>query len=175
MSLLALDPGSTQSGLVEYDYRTNSVLHHRVVDNEAILQLIYLGHGVQKFDYLALEMIASYGMSVGKTVFETCIWIGRFIQQWGGKNYTLIPRHDIKMHLCHTKNSSNANVREALIDRWGGPAVAIGNEKVSIECAGKKAKLGRTAKGPLFGVASHEWSALAVAVTWQDKHREAWQ
>lgn len=169
MSLLALDPGPAQTGLVEFDVSTSRVLHHRVVSNDAVLQVIMLGSGAEPLDHLAIEMIASYGMSVGKTVFETCIWIGRYIQAWGGRNYTLIPRHDVKMTLCHTKNSSNANVREALIDRWGGVDVALGNKKI-VGAPKIKGKEQRTPAGPLFGIASHEWSALAVAVTWSDLH-----
>lgn len=166
MSLLAVDPGPIESGVVEYDTTSSRVLIHGVLENETILEMLGMERGRfgAAIDHVAIEMIASYGMSVGKTVFETCIWIGRFIQQWGGA-YTLIPRHDIKMHICHTKNSSNANIREALIDRWGGVDVAIGGKKLP---GGKKA--GRTPEGPLHGIASHEWSALAVAVTWQDLH-----
>lgn len=162
MSLLAIDPGPEQSGVVELDTDWETVLFHDVVPNQTVLEILKLGQlSAGEFDHVAIEMIASYGMSVGKTVFETCIWIGRFIERWSG-THTLIPRHDVKMNLCHTKNSSNANIREALIDRWGGVDIAIGNKKLD--------KKIRTPKGPLFGIASHEWSALAVAVTWVDLH-----
>lgn len=162
MSLLAIDPGPDQSGVVQFDTELRSVLFHGVVPNRDILIILQRGQiSDDVIEHVAIEMIASYGMSVGKTVFETCIWIGRFIERWSGP-HTLIPRHDVKMNLCHTKNSSNANIREALIDRWGGVDIAIGNKKLD--------KKIRTPKGPLFGIASHEWSALAVAVTWVDLH-----
>jgi hypothetical protein len=50
-------------------------------------------------------------------------------------------------------------VRQALIARWGGEAVAIG---------GKGGGKDKTPRGSLHGVASHAWSALGVAVTWGD-------
>jgi hypothetical protein len=92
-------------------------------------------------------------------VFETCVWIGWFIEVWGAEDYTKVTRHDVKMHLCHTKRSDDSSVRQALIARWGGEAAAIG---------GKGRGKAKTPRGPLHGVASHAWSALAVAVTWSD-------
>lgn len=69
---------------------------------------------------LVIEMIASYGMPVGKEVFETCVWIGRFIQAHSSK-YRLVYRADVKMHLCHSMKANDATIRQALIDRFGAP------------------------------------------------------
>ena len=59
------------------------------------------------YDLLVIEMIASYGMPVGKEVFDTCVWIGRFIQQ------------DEKMNICGSMKAKDSNIRQALIDRFG--------------------------------------------------------
>jgi len=61
------------------------------------------------------------------------------------------------MHLCKNNRAKDANIRQALLDRFpatgGGKAPQIGTKKQP---------------GPLYGVTSHLWSALAVAVTWAD-------
>lgn len=63
-------------------------------------------------------MIASYGMPVGKEVFETCVWIGKFAEASGMKeNY--IYRKEEKMNLCHSMKAKDSNIRQALIDRFG--------------------------------------------------------
>jgi hypothetical protein len=65
--------------------------------------------------------------------------------------------HAVRRHLLHAATGNDALIRAALIARWGGEAVAIG---------GKGRGKAKTPRGPLHGVASHAWSALAVAVTW---------
>lgn len=58
-------------------------------------------------------------MPVGETVFETCVWIGRFIEIMQRINYTKIYRKDEKMNICHSMKAKDSNIRQALIDRFG--------------------------------------------------------
>lgn len=141
--ILAIDPGTHQSGYVFF--RDGKPEDCGVAPNSDLRGII-LGH----LGPVVIEMIASYGMAVGKEVFETCLWIGRFIECTDNENYRLIYRKDVKMHLCGTAKAKDANVRQALIDKFGGQDKAIG----------KKAS-----QGPLYAVKSHAWAALAVAVT----------
>jgi hypothetical protein len=100
---------------------------------------------------LVVEMVGHYGtgMPAGKTVFETCVWIGRFIQLWGGRDYDLMLRKTIVANLCGSARAKDSNVRQALVDRYGAPGT-------------------RKNPGRLYGVKKDIWSALAVAVVWSD-------
>jgi hypothetical protein len=150
--VLAIDPGNVQSAFVLYDGEIKS---SAIIANDALVE------GIKNLESpftLAIEMIASYGMPVGKEVFDTCVWIGRFVQA----NYeahhleaenTLIYRKDVKMHFCQSMRAKDSNIRQALLDRFGGKDTAIGTKK---------------APGPLYGVKADAWSALAVALYYQD-------
>lgn len=157
MIILAIDPGTTESGWALVD--GVDVIASGVRSNENTLEYLrYLGkpsNGMQ----LAIEMIASYGMPVGREVFETCVWIGRFVQAWHTPDdVKLVYRKDVKMHFCGTPRAKDANVRQAIIDLY--PAVG----------GGKCPQIGVKAKpGPLFGVSSHAWPALGVALTFGSK------
>ena len=66
--LLAIDPGNTQSGytLINNDY---SVQSKGKIDNEELLDLIK--NRLPSTIDIVIEMVASYGMAVGQTVFDT--------------------------------------------------------------------------------------------------------
>lgn len=106
------------------------------------------GYAFEVFDTVAIELVRSYGMPVGAEVFDTCIEIGRFVEvaEAVGAIVDLIPRQHVKLELCGSPRAKDPNIRAALIDIFGGP----GAEKKG---------------GPLAGVKSHAWAALAVAVT----------
>ena len=139
--ILAIDPGTTESGWVRFD--AGRVVASGVLPNQAMLDSVKNGHDT----VLAIEMVAGYGMAVGREVFETVRWIGRFQQAWRDpESVRLVYRKDVKLHLCGSPRAKDPNVRQALIDLLGPQ--------------GKKAN-----PGPTYGVSGHAWSALAVAVT----------
>ena len=150
--ILAIDPGPERSAWVEYE---QGILAAFGIDDNAALLARIPRTAAERF---AIESIASYGMAVGAEVFETCVWVGRLIQRWedsaGWTPAQRVFRRDVKLHLCGSARAKDANVRQALIDRYGpGKEKAIGRKQ---------------SPGPLYGVSSHVWSALAVAVTVAD-------
>ena len=84
------------------------------MNNEELLEYILNSD----FDEIVIEMIASYGMPVGKEVFETCVWIGKFVQA-SNLNEKYIYRKDEKINICHSMKAKDSNIRQALIDRFG--------------------------------------------------------
>lgn len=143
--ILAIDPGTVQSGWALF--RSRTVVDSGVVPNPRLLELLPEYIGDFRVDVLAIEMVASYGMPVGKEVFETVRWIGRFQQAWRDPEAVkLIYRRDVKLYLCGNMRAKDPHVWQALIDKLG----PVGN---------------KAAPGPLYGVKSHARSAVAVAVT----------
>jgi hypothetical protein len=141
--ILAIDPGNEQSAFITYAPEEKTIYHKEILNNSKILPI--LSHNV--YDELAIEMIASYGMPVGKTVFETCLWIGRFVQAALPHKTHLIYRKDEKMFLCGSMKAKDSNIRQALID-------LLGKEKTK-------------------GCSKDIWSALAVAVTYDGTRNAA--
>jgi hypothetical protein len=142
-STLALDPGTVETGWCLFG--TGRVYDSGVKPNAEMLDLVHRYGPL--YDNCAIEMVASYGMPVGREVFETVRWIGRFQQAWRDpEEVRLVYRREVKLHLCGSMKAKDANVWQALIDKLGP--------------VGTKA-----CPGPLYGVKSHARSALAVAVT----------
>ena len=92
--ILAIDSGTTQSAFVQYDEKNKQIIDHAILPNPEMRQIL-IG---REYDLVALEMIASYGMPVGASTFETCVWIGRFIEVARTESM-LVFRKDIKMYL----------------------------------------------------------------------------
>lgn len=152
MTVLAIDPGSEQSAWVLWNGAV--VQGHAKVANSALRDR--LAESGFSADEVVIERIGSYGMVSGLHVFETAFWSGRFAEaahQWFP--VSRLYRHDVKMHICHSKGVNDSIIKRAVIDRFGGPDVAVGTKRVP---------------GPLYGLKADEWQALALAVTWFDTH-----
>lgn len=154
MRILAIDPGTTQSAYVLYE--SDEPKEFGIYPNEDMLSIVSTTYA----ECLVIEMIASYGMPVGKSVFETCVWIGRIVQQFAEtykKPFHFVYRREVKMHLCNSARAKDGNVRQAIIDKYeptgGGATPQIGTKK---------------SPGPLYGISKDLWAALGVAITYAE-------
>ncbi len=153
MHLLGIDPGPKSHALVCLNTHTRRVAWYDELPATGSLLSVLAGRNRQA-DVIACEMLQCQGMPVGAETFETAYGIGRLMEQAGGLfAWVRVYRSEVKLHLCGTCRAKDANIRQALIDRFGGSS-AIGTKK---------------APGPLYGIKSHWWSALAVAVTAEGK------
>jgi hypothetical protein len=155
--ILAIDPGSTESAYVVIDDNLKPVEFGKI-ENKELLSEIYKNQFYEK--HIAIEMIASYGMAVGKEVFETCVWIGRFqeaILSMSMPHIRYIYRKDEKMNLCNSMKANDATIKQALVDRF---ASGVSNH-------GKGSK---KEPGWFYGFKADVWAAYAVGVTYYDMY-----
>ena len=139
--VIGIDPGQEQSAFAMFD--GTRVWRKGIMPNGQLYGMDELFES----PHLFVEMIASYGMAVGREVFETCVWIGwiECAASLHGNKVQRVFRKDVKLHLCNSVRAKDANVRQALLDRLGPQGT-------------------KREPGPTYGVKSHEWAALAVAV-----------
>jgi hypothetical protein len=148
--IFAIDPGTTQSGWVLFDGA--KVVDSGVHDNHDLLRWVQAGQGA---DTIAIEMMQARGMPFSNDEMRTLVWVGRFQQAWRAPDEVrLVFRKDVKMHVCGQMKANDANVRQGLINLFPGSG------------GGKTPQVGTKGQpGPLYGVSSHAWPALGVAVT----------
>ena len=96
MKILAIDPGNIESGYCLINFKDYKPIEFGKIENFEMLKKV----SELKYDFLVLEMIASYGMPVGASVFDTCVWIGRFIQSKNCEDYAYIYRKEEKINIC---------------------------------------------------------------------------
>ncbi len=152
--ILAIDPGPVLSAYVLLDQNCQIAKCGKVGNHElrALIPMVAALNPI-----FAIEQIASFGMAVGAEVFETCYESGRLAQCTPNPDAVLrVKRIEVKTHLCHSAKANDSNIRQALIDRFGGKDNAIGR---------------KASPGPLHGVSGDVWAALAVAVTVWDRSK----
>lgn len=150
-TLLAIDPGNTESGWVVVDVATRQpIAFGKAVNDDLLARILTLGD----VPHVVIEMVASYGMAVGAEVFETCVWIGRYQQtiiEHTNAEPQLVKRHPVKLHHCHSAKANDANIRQALVDRFapGQPNHGKGT---------------KAAPSWFYGFHADVWAAYALAV-----------
>lgn len=148
MKVLAIDPGNEKSAWCMVNTETLKPMAFGKEENQVVLDAVQ--H--LSYDSIVIERVASYGMAVGREVFETCEWVGRFTQA-----ARVLPdyvyRREEKLHLCGDSRAKDANIRRALIDRFAKHDLKNGKG---------------TKKNPdwFYGFSADVWAAYAVGITY---------
>ena len=149
MKILGIDPGSEESALFGWDNEKEELFcDARKVGNDKVFN--YYKHN---FDVVVCEMIASYGMPVGKSIFNTCVWIGRFWQASPIPFETVLVKK-IRAHHCGNARAKDGNVIQALKDRFEPDL-----------------KPRQRPKGLFKGVSRDVWQAASTAIYWGDMEK----
>lgn len=161
--VLGIDPGTRESALLLYNIDAKKIEMMAIEENskcfDAITKMIYYGYDkVSGKGILAIEQVRSYGSAIGAETLDTVHWCGRFDQFVRDRKWpmgvtpqiVLVPRKDVKMHVCNTSRATDSNVNHALADMFGGMSTCKGTKKEP---------------GPCYGINNHTWAALALSVT----------
>jgi hypothetical protein len=141
-TIIGIDPGNKETAIVILDGAR--IVSHYHEPNETALRI--LKGWINTDAEIYCEMIASYGMPVGKSIFDTCLFIGRIMQAL--QQVKLMTRNVVKNSICHSSKAKDSNIRQALIDIYG----EVGTKKN---------------QGGTFGISGDKWAALAVATAAQ--------
>lgn len=158
MNILAIDPGTFESGWCLIDTDGYHPLMFDKSDNEYVRQRIWLLNP----DIVVIEKLVSYGMRIGTETLETCEWVGRFAQfaeDHGVMRVEYVKRMEEKRCICGTPTANDKMIRDALIERF----------------ARHDKKTGKGTKGNpdwFYGFRADVWQAYAVGVTYLMKKGE---
>lgn len=162
MAFIGIDPGNIESAYVVVADDLSEVLEKGKVENHELMKLLTRFKLTYDIRYVAIEMIASYGMAVGASVFDTCVWIGRFKEHclkllW---EVEFVYRKEEKMLLCNSMRAKDSNIRQALVDRFAPNTP-------------NKGKGYKSNPGFFYGFKSDIYAALAVACVFYEKMKES--
>lgn len=161
--IVGIDPGTLKSGVAALSGKR--IVFHAVLGNEELRNWI-VDHA-EEIETLGCEEFRSYGMAIGETSITTIKWIGRFeeIAFNLGLPFRLIPKkgtNGVNDIICHDQRAKDPNIRRSLIDLFNPDG------RSDKEMIGTK-----KSPGPLYGVNSHEWPAIAVAYCIQTQDQNA--
>lgn len=119
--ILAIDPGNESTAFVVWNGK--QIITKDKLPNKDFKALLDTGHTMLwEIDEVCIETISSYGMAVGQTSFDTCIWIGIYKEclEKRGLQVKLIFRGSVKMHHCHSLTGVNdAAINTVLKKKYG--------------------------------------------------------
>ena len=167
--ICGIDPANELTAAVICECDSMRPIWKRKAENELMLGLIcenvleLENHGHEVI--IVIEGIQSYGSAIGATTIETCYWIGEMKRQFKYYDFKqdMVLRSEERSYICHTARANDAQIKNALIERFAPHDSNHGKGTV------KK-------PGFFYGFKADIWQAFAVALTYKLREEErAWQ
>lgn len=157
--IVAIDPGPEKTGVLSISKFENvgGVIFPRVDYNVHIPNIDVTALNSDFSPNVVIEMPEPRGMPVGKDVFDTIYWAGRFTQHFKSIHcdvYHMNPR-GIKIAICGVAKAKDPSIREAILD------ILDPNRVYGKYGRGKKG-----ANGPLYGIVDHSFACMRMAIAY---------
>lgn len=189
-AILGIDPGLWESGWATVTRDGGlRLLAHGVDSNPSVRMKVQAFVASRPQAPVAIEHMQPRGQPTSKDEMDTLFAAGRMTADVPRGLLFGLTAGTVRLHMCGMRGAKDANVRQAVIDRWGGDQRAIGRVRCGV-CRGRgdfpvPGTRGRKAcpnerlacqacrtspgwyapPGPLANVRSHAFQAIAVAVT----------
>lgn len=116
--IFAVDAGSTVSSWVLFDTAAQTIFDKELdMPNAELLAII----GIASYNVFAFEQLAPFGFVVGKEVFDTIEWNGRFRHAAEIRAVTVFPvkRKQCVVHHTGSAKGGDSAIRTAMLARFG--------------------------------------------------------
>lgn len=182
MKILSIDPGNNDSAFVIWDTDSGKITHksdiipgttNRKTENNEMLRLIV---DLKEFwEVMSIEIIENMGFSVGREIFDTAFWYGRFLQiavdnRVPLENIVMCPRLRVQKEIGGKRGASDSEIVDKIIEMFGGKDVAIGGVKCQT-CKGK----GTVKKSVCPDCNGHPVSEFGIFYGMGAKNNDVWQ
>lgn len=164
MRILGIDPGPEYGAVIVHECaRGNRTVEW--VEGKCVLDL---GRVIDRadsvgapFDALVIESIAPAGLPLGHDLLKAIRLEERmvFAAEMRHLEVHRIKRREVKLHLLGKAAGTDAQVNAALRAAWCA----------RLDCDEKQLRGTKKSPGPLYGVTSHAWPALACVETFLDR------
>lgn len=161
-NFIGIDPGPTHSGFVKYE---GDFIQAFKADNATIRRRLASEGLADEPAILVVEFTKPYTLTMkgGRSympleVVQAAFESGRMVESFRSFDgeplpHVLITRQEVKKALLGKTTGGDSEIRQAVIDRFGGKETAIGKKKTP---------------GPLYGVTKDCWAAIAIVEAYRE-------
>ena len=149
--IIGIDPGTEKSGFMLWDREKQIITAKDIPKNLILAKKLKFQQQLSETTICGIEDIQCQGQPLGKSIFRTLKWIGIFgyIEEQNKIVVIEIYRRTLVNHFTGSSTGGDRNISTALKIRFGNKGT-------------------KKNPGKLYGVKTHMWPALAVAIMIND-------